>query len=1128
MKQQLISFGLFIYLSMNSFGQTIEILAKELPPYFSILTTWGLRPEWDEKSENIYFLDKMAGDVFKINLQTRQITGVTTNFNHAGIFRVLCLQNGDLLLGIGGKDFDPSDPEKNRHKLEMYILKKNNPDAPISLGEFMDEGPAISRNQMKIAWTLPGQREICMADIAYINGIPKLVNKEIIISYKDSSAYVRLETQDFRPPFDDELLYTHYWGDAGDAFHHSETYGYNLKTGKYTNYTHLGNSYNEAEGIYPDGNYILIESDRHQPLHNRNQYKLDVYKLKLDGSGEVERLADFSTRYPGILRSDNPVVDRTGRYIAMQFGFMQGSGNGKGIFLFDIIKYKKYKLSESIDKVSDTAGAVYYVSAVGDDGNPGTNILPFKTFEAARDAARNDNFSRARIIILPGEYFLSEIFELDSRDNGLTIESEKKGTVIIYGGEIIADWYPGEGGFWYADVPDVRKGIRDFRLLVVNGQIAERSRFPDTATFIHKQSWDVKILPSIAGGWERQPYPEEKVIMAYDPKDIPEALDIRNAELRVYHMWDESMVGISGNDLEKHIFTFSNPAVYPPGAFGIKKYIIFNTREGMTRPGQWYLDRSTGRIVYWPKENEAMDEAIIMVPRLEKIFSITGTNEKPAEQITIRGLRFEVTNIPLKPAGWAGGSFEGAVSLSSTENCILDDLEICNVAGLGISAVQTNNSSIVDCNIHHTGACGLKYAGSGTCISGNRIHDIGINFPSSCALYVTGDYIHIYRNQIYNGPYSGMIIHGGNNLVEENHISRVMQELHDGAAIYSSGSTVQNSILRGNLVSDIVAIGEGFGVSSYYFDEGAHNCLVERNVSLGVARPTHNHIVSGITYRDNLFITEEDMAISFQRSANCTFESNILVAPGNIDIVQPNGIQSWKNNVVYRNGITIDGHVQDFIIDSLMPSFDIPESMTQPADAVKITKIPELDGNIGLDEWPGEFHTLNREPSRLPASGAPVLVKFSYDKNYLYIGTIVTMFDPINIRKGNVWEQDDGLELTIRGTTPEGKPVNYIFRLFADNSLKSLTLAGAPDDIATKLEKEIRFFSAIKSGKYRGGGWYSEMSVPLKILGIKAVPGLKIPFNMCAYCNEYGKWHCWEGTQGESWDLDQGGWLRFK
>jgi hypothetical protein len=336
-------FLIALFYTITSFSQTIEELAKELPLHFSVLTTWGLRPEWDEKGENIYFLSKLVGDVFKINMETREITCVTCGFYHAGIFRVLCLKNGDLLLGIGGKYFDPAEPEKHRYNLEMYILKKDDLKNPVSLGEFMDEGPAISRNNMKIAWTLYGQREIVMADIEYNNGIPKLVNKKTIVNYNDSSAYVRLESQDFRPPHDEELIYTHYWGDEKDAFYNSQTYGYNLKTGITTDYTFFSDSYNEAEGIFPDGKHILIESDRHQPMELRNQYRLDVYKLKLDGSGEAERLADFSTRYPGKFKSDNPVVDRTGRFIALQFGFMKGAGDGQGIFLFDLEMFEKMK-----------------------------------------------------------------------------------------------------------------------------------------------------------------------------------------------------------------------------------------------------------------------------------------------------------------------------------------------------------------------------------------------------------------------------------------------------------------------------------------------------------------------------------------------------------------------------------------------------------------------------------------------------------------------------------------------------------------------------------------------------------------------------------------------------------------
>lgn len=325
----------------NGISQNIESIIKDLPPYFSVLTTWGLRPEWDEKGENIYFLSKMAGDVFRINIKTREVSCMTCGFNHAGIFRAMCLANGDLLLGVGGKVFDPAEPEKQRHRLEMFILKKDDPKKPVPLGEYCDEGPAVSRKNMRIAYTLPGQREIIMADINYTNGIPSLVNKKKIISYNDSTAFVRLETQDFRGKNDEELLYTHYWGDAKDSFHHSQTYGYNIETRKYVNYTNLPDSYNEAEGVFPDGKSICIESDRHQPLTNRNKYKLDVYRLLLDGSGKAVRLADFSTRYPGVLRSDNPVVDKTGKYIALQFGIMSGSGDGKGIFLFDVERFEK-------------------------------------------------------------------------------------------------------------------------------------------------------------------------------------------------------------------------------------------------------------------------------------------------------------------------------------------------------------------------------------------------------------------------------------------------------------------------------------------------------------------------------------------------------------------------------------------------------------------------------------------------------------------------------------------------------------------------------------------------------------------------------------------------------------------
>jgi hypothetical protein len=200
-KKAIIIALLFLQLMNKANAQTIESLSKELPPYFSILTTWGTRPEWDEKSENIYFLNKLVGDVFKINIVTKEVSQVTSGFYHGGIHRVLCLSNGDLLLAMGSNIFDATNPEKDRHAgLGLYILTKDKPNSPYPLNVFCDEGPTVSKNSMKIAWTLVGQKEIKMGEIYYENGVPHLKDVRTIISYKDSSAYVRLETQDFRPP----------------------------------------------------------------------------------------------------------------------------------------------------------------------------------------------------------------------------------------------------------------------------------------------------------------------------------------------------------------------------------------------------------------------------------------------------------------------------------------------------------------------------------------------------------------------------------------------------------------------------------------------------------------------------------------------------------------------------------------------------------------------------------------------------------------------------------------------------------------------------------------------------------------------------------------------------------------
>ena len=642
-------------------------------------------------------------------------------------------------------------------------------------------------------------------------------------------------------------------------------------------------------------------------------------------------------------------------------------------------------------------GADFYVAPTGKDEQAGTKEQPLATLEAARDAARKTEAGPHRIIVMPGEYFLAKTLELDARDNGLTIEAGEGGKVTLYGGTRVTGWQPADDNCWSAELAEVREGQWDFRALVVNGRLPDRARLPESGTFLHKSVFDVRWLSSVGGGWERKPTPEELATLLYEPADIPATLDVKNAELRVYHMWDESLCGVSSNDTQRHALILAPPAKSPPGAFGVKKYVIFNTREGLTRPGQWYLDRTAGRVVYWPLPDEDMSRAGVVAPRLERIVSVAGSSEKPAERITIRGVSIQATTTPLKAGGFGAYAFDGALGLERARQCVLEKLEICNVGGQGILARQVTDCRISDCHIHHTGACGIKADGAATAISGNHIHHIGVYHPSAIALSVShgsrsesGQGFQVNRNEIHDTPYSGIVGSGSKHLIEENLISRVMREMQDGGAIYGG---MRDSILRGNIVRDVVKMGEGYGVSSYYLDEGAEDCIVERNVSVGVERPTHNHITRNLIIRDNVFIAEADMTLSFQRSGGCTFTGNTLFAPGKITISQPSAIKVWQGNVVFRDAVAKDGSPQAFTIGDAMPPVPTPQRRTGAAVAVRLSQPPTLDGEIGWDEWPGALLNLDREPARWSASGAPVFAELGYDDRFLYVAVNVVMFD---------------------------------------------------------------------------------------------------------------------------------------
>lgn len=551
-----------------------------------------------------------------------------------------------------------------------------------------------------------------------------------------------------------------------------------------------------------------------------------------------------------------------------------------------------------------TKAGTFYVAVNGNDSwsgrIPGANAErtdgPFATLGAACRAARKLGTQKARrVIVSGGQYFSNKPLVLTGRDAGLTIESAPGVKVYIYGGRKVGSWKRDGEKFYSASLPGLKSREWDFRSLVVNGRFCRRARLPEKGFFKHLSSFNVPWMSSTGGGWKRKPTNEELTMLKYRPEDIGPWLDINNAEVTVYHMWDESLAGLSAIDTKSGTLTFASPSGHPPGAFGVKKYVVWNVREGMTQPGQWYLDRTAGKLVYWPLPGEDMTRAVVFAPTIETIIQIKGTRDKPAKDITVRGLTLSVTTTPLKAGGFGAGKFKGAVSVTSAQNCRLLGLEIVNVGGQGIKA-SGGALRIERCNVHYTGACGIRCSGTSNVVIDNHIHDVGLTYPSAIALQGGGRDCEISHNEVHETPYTAINWGGQNNRIEHNLIYHAMQELHDGAGIYCFAG--KGLVLRGNFIRDIIDTG-GYGASAYYLDERSENCLVEGNLSVGIVRPSHNHMAKNNTIRNNVFISDEDARLTFPKSSNYTVEKNIICAKGNIVLENPDAITTLRNNVLF-------------------------------------------------------------------------------------------------------------------------------------------------------------------------------------------------------------------------------------
>lgn len=308
---------------------------EHLPKNIEVLTHFGERADFSPDNQRIAFMSKSFGDAFVIDLKTRVIRCLTCGVPGAAFLRVMHLTSGDYIL-IGPERFKELGVSRHAEN-ELWFLSKTPGSKPVKFGERMSEGAAISKKNLRIAYSQtsaqnsdlpPGASRLIVADVDPAG--PSLKNKRVV--YESKSRDCVIEAQDF------------YENDAKMTFTCYEPKGLasvmtlDLATGQVENQSKAPGTYNEVEGIWYDGKYALVEADRQVATlgGNHGMRNIDIWKLRLDGTGkDFVRLTNFND-YEG-WKASNPVVSTDGRYMAFQIArTTDEAGVGYGICLYRI------------------------------------------------------------------------------------------------------------------------------------------------------------------------------------------------------------------------------------------------------------------------------------------------------------------------------------------------------------------------------------------------------------------------------------------------------------------------------------------------------------------------------------------------------------------------------------------------------------------------------------------------------------------------------------------------------------------------------------------------------------------------------------------------------------------------
>ncbi|MDO6695321.1 CBM35 domain-containing protein [Aliiglaciecola sp. 3_MG-2023] len=463
-------------------------------------------------------------------------------------------------------------------------------------------------------------------------------------------------------------------------------------------------------------------------------------------------------------------------------------------------------------------GQTYYVSADGDDANPGSLTSPFKTLEKARDTVRlvNDDMNEDIYVYIKGGHYPVETpIEFNSSDSGnngyrVIYEAYDSDKPIFNGATEVTSWTHHVGNIYKATLNRDEK----LRTLIVNGERAYMASQRVGTT----GSWGTYNITAGEASWARisGSHPDG---VTYKLSDIPSINNVTDVEIMNQTKWNTNFVTVRETAVEgdDRVMKFSQPYAAIAmnqnwGGFTTSgTHTVINAYEFLDEANEFYFDRTTNTLYYYT-ETVNMDTAEVWAPHASELLNLTGDSKlNRIENITFKGLTFAYTEAKLpEVAGSAGKTTVQAATYKmaySDGNWHNDKYTAYDVMPGAINVNHAQNISFEDGEIKHIGGEGINFTNDvvESQIIGNAIIDIG------------GSGINVAHPQhVYIGD-------GGT---------------YEKYAPSEEG-VVQNILVKNNLIYDATRIYWGHAAITAFFTDGLnieHNQIQNTNysgVSLG-------------------------------------------------------------------------------------------------------------------------------------------------------------------------------------------------------------------------------------------------------------------------------------------------------